>query len=127
MKMATRKGNSHSSQKSEAAPRGRFCSSVVGDHLTSLRPTLTRRFRETPIVRPRWSDRKFMHRGSPVEKGKAMEKINRVFVVMLVGSVLAAAAIWGGAEASAPGVVQFMYIGFLALFGAALAAGVRKE
>ena len=55
-----------------------------------------------------------------------MEKINRVFVVMLVGSVLAAAAIWGGAEASAPGVVEFMYIGF-ALFGAALAAGVRKE
>ena len=56
-----------------------------------------------------------------------MEKINRVFVVMLVGSVLAAAAIWGGAEASAPGIVEFMYIGFLALFGAALAAGVRKE
>ena len=56
-----------------------------------------------------------------------MEKINRVFVVLLVGSVLAAAAIWGGAEARAPGVVQFMYIGFLALFGAALAAGVRKE
>ena len=56
-----------------------------------------------------------------------MEKINRVFVVMLVGSVLAAAAIWGGAEASAPGIVEFMYIGFLVLFGAALAAGVRKE
>ena len=56
-----------------------------------------------------------------------MEKINRVFVVMLVGSVLAAASIWGGAEASAPGVVEFMYIGFLVLFGAALAAGVRKE
>jgi MYXO-CTERM domain-containing protein len=53
--------------------------------------------------------------------------MKRVFVVLLVGSVLAAAAIWGGAEASAPGLVQFMYIGFLALFGAALAAGVRKE
>jgi uncharacterized membrane protein YtjA (UPF0391 family) len=56
-----------------------------------------------------------------------MEKMNRVFVVLLVGSVLAAAAIWGGAEASAPGVVQFMYIGFLALFGAALVTGVRKQ
>jgi MYXO-CTERM domain-containing protein len=53
--------------------------------------------------------------------------MNRVFVVLLVGSVLAVAAIWGGAEASAPAAVEFMYIGFLALFGAALAAGVRKE
>jgi len=56
-----------------------------------------------------------------------MEKMNRLFVVLLVGSVLAAAAIWSGTEASAPGVVEFMYIGFLALFGAALAAGVRKQ
>jgi len=56
-----------------------------------------------------------------------MKKTNRVFVVLLVCSLLAAAAIWGGAEASAPGVVQLMYIGFLALFGAALATGVRKQ
>ncbi len=53
--------------------------------------------------------------------------MNRVFVVLLIGSVLATAATWGGTEASAPGVVEFMYVGFLALFGAALAAGVRKE
>ncbi len=64
--------------------------------------------------------------GVPFAKHKVMEKMNRVVVVLLVGSLLAAAAIWGGAEAMAPGLVQFVYIGFLALFGGALAAGVRK-
>jgi len=55
-----------------------------------------------------------------------MTRTTRLLLVFLVCSLLGAAAIWGGAEASAPGVVQFLYIAFLVLFGAALAAGVRK-
>lgn len=47
--------------------------------------------------------------------------------MLLVGALLVAAAIWSGAEASAPGIAQLVYIGFLMLFGAALAAGVRKR
>jgi hypothetical protein len=53
--------------------------------------------------------------------------MQRVWVVLLVGAILVAAAIWGGAEARAPGIVQLGYIGFLMLFGAALADGVRKR
>jgi MYXO-CTERM domain-containing protein len=53
--------------------------------------------------------------------------MRRLWVVSLVGALLVAAAIWSGAEASAPGIVQLVYIGFLMLFGAALAAGVRKR
>jgi hypothetical protein len=53
--------------------------------------------------------------------------MRRVWVALLVGAFLVAAAIWGCAEASAPGIVELAYIGFLMLFGAALAAGVRKR
>jgi hypothetical protein len=53
--------------------------------------------------------------------------MRRVWVVLLVGALLVAAAIWGGAEASAPSIVQLIYIAFLMLFSAALAAGVRKS
>ena len=53
--------------------------------------------------------------------------MRRLWVVTLVGALLVAAAIWSGAEARAPGIVQLIYIGFLTLFGAALAAGVGKR
>jgi MYXO-CTERM domain-containing protein len=56
-----------------------------------------------------------------------MVRTRRLLLVFVVGALLAAAAIWSGAEASAPGLVQFMYIAFLALFGAALAGSVRKR
>jgi hypothetical protein len=53
--------------------------------------------------------------------------MRRLWVVSLVGAILIAAAIWGGAEASAPSIVQLIYIAFLMLFSAALAGGVRKS
>jgi hypothetical protein len=53
--------------------------------------------------------------------------MRRLWVVSLVGAILVAAAIWGGAEARAPGIVELVYIAFLMLFGAALATGVRKR
>ena len=53
--------------------------------------------------------------------------MRRLWVVLLVGALLVAAAIWGGAEARAPGIVELVYVGFLMLFGAALAAGVGKR
>jgi MYXO-CTERM domain-containing protein len=53
--------------------------------------------------------------------------MRRLWVVILVGALLVAAAIWSGAEASAPGIVQLVYVGFLMLFGATLAAGVRRR
>lgn len=53
--------------------------------------------------------------------------MRRLWVVSLVGAILVAAAIWSGAEASAPGIIQLVYIAFLMLFGAALATAVRKR
>jgi hypothetical protein len=52
--------------------------------------------------------------------------MRRLWVVLLVGALLVAAAIWGVAEARAPGIVELVYVGFLMLFGAALAAGVKR-
>jgi fatty acid desaturase len=53
--------------------------------------------------------------------------MRRLWVVLLVGALLVAAAVWGGAEARAPGLVELVYVGFLMLFGAALLAGVSKR
>jgi hypothetical protein len=53
--------------------------------------------------------------------------MRRLWVAFLVGALLVAAAIWGGAKARAPGLVELAYVGFLMLFGAALLAGVSKR
>jgi hypothetical protein len=53
--------------------------------------------------------------------------MQRLWLAILVGALLATAAIWGGAAAHAPGFAEFTFIGFLGLFGATLAAGVQKN
>jgi MYXO-CTERM domain-containing protein len=86
----------------------------------------TARFGEALIALHRSSDREFS-RGRDHSPLDTMVRTFRLLLVFLVGALLGGAAIWSGAEASAPGLVQFMYSAFLALFGAALAAGVRKR